>query len=197
MRWSILELLTAALRIRPRRTTNAGLVLRHGLFSTPPATTARLGARCIVLAILLYVTADLAGCDAEKRDLGAAIPSSPPTGPKDSRAKLYETNLYLQGEGGRMFQWFGCDQCHGLAAPGYLNLADTKWRYGGATTDIYASIAGRPGLHSYQGKISSEQTWQLAGYLHTLNKTKPNMRQRQANAQKGEPSGGTWSGALR
>jgi cytochrome c oxidase cbb3-type subunit 3 len=139
----------------------------------------------------------LSACDAEKRELGAHSPSTPPTGVSDPRAKLYETSFYLKGEGGRMFQWFACDQCHGSEAKGYLNLADSQWRHGGATAEIYASIAGRPGLHSFQSEISSEQIWEIAGYLHTLNKTKPEMRQRQANAQKGEPSGSAWAGALR
>jgi cytochrome c oxidase cbb3-type subunit 3 len=172
--------------------------VRHLLPHETPGDPCRAGAKTVVLTLCLYLAATaLSGCDAEKRDLGPTPPSTPPTGPGDPRAKLYETNLYLQGEGGRMFQWFACDQCHGLTAKGMLNLADTQWRYGGATTDIYTSIAGRPGLHSYQGKISSEQIWELAGYLHTLPKTKPAMRWRQAYAQKGEPSGPNWAGAQR
>jgi cytochrome c oxidase cbb3-type subunit 3 len=140
----------------------------------------------------------LAACGVEKRDVGPSPPSSPPSGPSDPRQALYETNAYEMAEGGRMFQWFGCDQCHKDGAPGFLDLSDTRWRQGGATSDIYKAIAdGRPGMPGYADRITSQQIWQIAGFVHGLNAVKPNMRRRNALAQQGEPSGSTWSGAIR
>ncbi len=140
----------------------------------------------------------LAACSAEKRDVGPSPPSSPPTGASDPRQATYQTNAYEMAEGGRMFRWFGCDQCHQDGAPGFLDLADTRWRQGGATADLYRAIAeGRPGMPAYANRITAQQIWQIAGYVHNLNRVKPNMRRRNALAQQGEPSGSTWSGALR
>lgn len=140
----------------------------------------------------------LGGCGVEKRDIGPSAPSSPPTGASDPRQAIYETNVYEMAEGGRTFRWFGCDQCHADQAPGFLNLADTGWRAGGTTADIYRAIAeGRPGMPAYGQRITSQQTWQIAGFVHNLSATKPNMRRRNATAQQGEPSGSTWAGAIR
>lgn len=140
----------------------------------------------------------LAGCGVEKRDIGPAQPVSAPVSPGDPRQIRYATNSYEVAEGGRLFRWIGCDQCHGERAPGFANLADTRWRQGGAVTQIYASIAhGAPGMPGYEGRLTPQQTWQLAGYVHGLNAVKPYMRRRNADGQAGEPSGATWSGALR
>jgi cytochrome c oxidase cbb3-type subunit 3 len=150
------------------------------------------------LAGVLLSTLWIAGCGAEKRAVGPAVPSSAPIGAYDPRAAFYETNAFQLSEGGRLFQWQGCGECHTETAPGAARLTDDSWRYGGTTTAIYASIehgraAGMPG---YGATISSEQIWQLAGYVHGLPKLTPAKRLRAAAAQQGEPQGKHWTGAL-
>jgi cytochrome c oxidase cbb3-type subunit 3 len=140
----------------------------------------------------------LAACSVEKRDVGPSPPGSAPSGPNDPREKHYTTNFYEMSEGGRLFRWIGCDRCHAEGAPGFRNLADAQWRQGGSAPQIYASIAhGAPGMPGYDGLLTPQQIWQLAGYVHGLQEVKPNMRRRNADAQEGEPSGATWSGGLR
>ena len=139
----------------------------------------------------------IAGCQPEKREIGAAPPASPPRGLADSRAADYEANRYEISEGGRMFRWFGCDGCHTDGSPGYLNLTDMVWRQGGSTAEIYRSMAaGAPGMPPYAGRVTPHQTWQVAAYLHWLHAQKPAQRRRSAGAQQGEPSGSTWGGPL-
>jgi cytochrome c oxidase cbb3-type subunit 3 len=141
--------------------------------------------------------AALLGCQVEKRDLGPAPPITPPTGPTDVRAKQYETNRYEVSEGGRMYRWFGCDGCHTERAPGFVNLTDEAWRQGGSTVEIYRAIAaGSDGMPAYAGRITPQQTWQIAGYVHGLHTLKPNVRSRSDDALKGEPSGASWTGPL-
>jgi cytochrome c oxidase cbb3-type subunit 3 len=155
----------------------------------------RLGALGPVLAGFCAIA--ISACDVEKRAIGPSEPSSPPTGAADGRAKRYGTNRYEQAEGGRMFRWFGCDGCHTDPAPGYLDLADSSWRRGGAMSAIYLSIAnGAPGMPPYAGRIPPQQIWQLAGYVRGLHAVKSEVRRRTANAQGGEPSGSTWKGPL-
>jgi cytochrome c oxidase cbb3-type subunit 3 len=141
--------------------------------------------------------AALWGCLPEKRQLGPHPPITPPTGLGDSRSHQYETNRYENSEGSRLFRWLGCDRCHSDPAPGYLDLADTEWRQGGATAQIYRSIAtGTTGMPGYSQRLSPQQIWQIAGYLHGLNVLKPEQRRRNADALQGEPSGDVWRGAL-
>jgi cytochrome c oxidase cbb3-type subunit 3 len=97
-----------------------------------------------------------------------------------------------------MYRWFGCDACHGETSPQQLRLADGRWRYGGSVPQLYRSIAyGRPGMPAYAGRVTSQQIWQLAGYVSSRPQLRPALRQRQSAAQMGEPSGATWPGALR
>ena len=139
----------------------------------------------------------LAGCQVEKREIGPAPPATPPTSVGDARARHYETNRYEMSEGGRLFRWFGCDGCHTDAASDILDLADTTWRHGGSTPEIYRTIAdGAPGMPAYGGRIPPQQTWQVAGYVHGLHELKPDQRRRNSDAQKGEASGPTWQGPV-
>jgi cytochrome c oxidase cbb3-type subunit 3 len=140
----------------------------------------------------------LAGCSAEKRDVGTSPPGTAPTGITDSRQKLYESNHYEQAEGSRLFRWAGCDGCHTETATGGANLPDDRWIHGSSTADIYNTIVnGAPGMPAYGVQFTPRQLWQLSGYVKTLPKTKPNMRRRNNTAQQGEPSGAIWQGALR
>jgi cytochrome c oxidase cbb3-type subunit 3 len=149
-----------------------------------------------IAAVLCAVL--LCGCGAEKRAVGPGLPLTAPTGKADPRARLYEQNAYQVSEGGRMFRWQGCDGCHTETAPGAANLTDPQWRYGGATTDLYTSIAmGRPnGMPAYDGKIAPEQIWQIAGYLHGLPELPKDRRLRQSSDQQGEPQGSQWTGPV-
>ncbi len=153
----------------------------------------RLVAACLVVATAF----GLAACEVEQRHVGSSPPESAPMANNDQRGRFYGSNRYAMSEGGRMFHWFGCDGCHTDPVAGYLNLADRAWRQGGSIPEIYRSIAqGAPGMPAYVGRITPEQTWQLAGYVHGLVDVKPDQRRRNANAQTGEPSASTWRGPL-
>jgi cytochrome c oxidase cbb3-type subunit 3 len=155
----------------------------------------RVRFRCAVLAAACAVT--LAGCEVEKRALQPQAPLTPPTGPADARAKLYESNRYEVSEGGRAFRWAACDSCHTDPAPGYLDLNDDAWRQGGSVPAIYNSIAnGAPGMPAYGARLTPQQIWRLSGYVHGLHELKPEVRRRNASAQQGEPSGSNWPGPL-
>ena len=157
-------------------------------------TGAVSGRRARVAIVALMLTA----CSVEKRHVGPSPPETPPASPGDPRQKHYGGNIYEMSEGGRLFRWIGCDQCHADDAAGFRNLADANWRQGGSVPQIYASITkGAPGMPGYEARLTPQQAWQLAGYVHGLQKVKPNMRRRNAKAQEGEPSGAAWSGALR
>ena len=147
-------------------------------------------------AFLLFLL--MSGCNAESRQVGPTAPATAPNGARDLRKDLYEKNALEQSEGARLFRWSGCDRCHTDGAPGFADLADDRWHFGGSTPEIYRSIAsGRPGMPAYDSRIGSQQLWQIAGYLHGLHKIKPAQRRRQEDAQQGEPSGSSWTGALR
>jgi cytochrome c oxidase cbb3-type subunit 3 len=135
-----------------------------------------------VVAILLT-----AACDREARQLrsppsGGAVSATvsmsslragggeaPP--PSDPRAAMYEGVAYQINEGQRYYEWFNCSGCHahggGDVGPA---LMDDEWRYGGAITQIRASIAdGRPnGMPAFGGMIPDEQLWQIAAYVRSM-----------------------------
>ena len=154
--------------------------------------------RLCVRAALVCLQLALFGCNAEKRELDPSTPAAAPTSRLDARSELYEKNAFEQSEGGRLFRWSGCGACHTDGAPGFANLADDTWRYGGSTPEIYLSIqTGRPGMPAYGSRLGSQALWQIAGYLHVLHTIKPPMRRRQDNALQGEPSAASWTGPLR
>ena len=131
-----------------------------------------------------------AGCDREARDprsstapvsLPAAVSTTilragggeaPP--PVDARGRMYDGNAYQISEGQRYYEWFNCSGCHahggGDIGPA---LMDDEWRYGGAVTQIRASIAeGRPnGMPAFADKIPDEQLWQIAAYVRSMSGT--------------------------
>jgi cytochrome c oxidase cbb3-type subunit 3 len=49
-------------------------------------------------------------------------------------------------------------------------LMDDKWRYGGSTQEIVATILdGRPnGMPSYRNRITEDEAWQLASYVRSM-----------------------------
>jgi mono/diheme cytochrome c family protein len=92
-------------------------------------------------------------------------------GHRCQRAAMYEGNAYQISEGQRYYEWFNCSGCHahggGDIGPA---LMDDEWRYGGAITQIRASIAdGRPnGMPAFGDKIPDEQLWQIAAYVRSM-----------------------------
>jgi cytochrome c oxidase cbb3-type subunit 3 len=100
-------------------------------------------------------------------------------------------------EGARLFRWAGCGGCHTDPAPAHLDLTDGDWIHGGRTPDIYGVIAnGAPGMPALAERLTPQQIWQIAGYLHGLPKLKPEQRRRGDQALAGEPEGPVWIGAL-
>src|ERR1700712_816091 len=140
----------------------------------------------IVLAFLSIATLGLAGCQREERqfrldppvaaalDKIALMPSGIGGAPPETYfalAKPYETNAYNLSEGKRLYSWFACKSCHsdgqGGIGPAFL---DGWWNYGSEMVSIFASIRdGRPdGMPAFRDKMTTEQIWQLAGYVQTI-----------------------------
>ena len=85
--------------------------------------------------------------------------------------KPFVSNAYELSQGKRLYHWFGCAECHadgqGGIGPPFL---DGWWQYGPDVVSIFVSISeGRPGgMPSFKTKLTTEQIWQLAGYIHIL-----------------------------
>ena len=85
--------------------------------------------------------------------------------------KPYETNAYDLSQGKRLYTWFGCKSCHGEgqggAGPSFL---DGWWNYGPEMVSVFSSIRdGRPhGMPAFRDAMTTEQIWQLAGYVRTI-----------------------------
>ena len=62
-----------------------------------------------------------------------------------------------------------CDGCHGGGATWFAapSLIDGRWRYGGADSSVFRSIAGgRPrGMPAFGGLLEERTIWQLVSYL--------------------------------
>jgi cytochrome c oxidase cbb3-type subunit 3 len=121
-----------------------------------------------VLALALA----LGACDRETRPTGhEPVHQSAPTSAQDPRGRRYEANAYAIGQGQHLFRWMNCNGCHANGGGGMgPALMDDAWRYGANIEDIYTSIdRGRPnGMPSFHGKLTEEQTWQLAAYVRAL-----------------------------
>lgn len=136
--------------------------------------------------LLLGFTVALTGCQREERSLRldpplaqaldriALMPNGIGGAPPAIYFALglpYETNAYNLGQGKRLYAWFGCRSCHadgeGGAGPAFL---DGWWDYGPDAVSIFASIRdGRPhGMPAFRDKMTTEQIWQLAGYVQTI-----------------------------
>jgi cytochrome c oxidase cbb3-type subunit 3 len=88
-----------------------------------------------------------------------------------AKGQPFETNAYQLSQGKRLYAWFNCQGCHadggGGAGPA---LMDGWWRYGPDAVSIFLSIRdGRPnGMPAFANRMTTEQIWQLTGYLRTL-----------------------------
>lgn len=148
-------------------------------------------ARATIAALCLAAT----GCSAEKRQVGPQPPLTPPWTSNDPRAPILETNVFEVSEGGRLFRWYACGNCHTDGAAGAANLARTD---GPPRTlvQLYGAIADGP-AHAYDDKIGAQQIWRLAAYVKSLPSTPDHKRRRASADQQGEPQGEAWTGPLR
>ena len=137
-------------------------------------------ASAAVVACLLFLTA----CERENRHLSDPPESGPrapllsdlrpgasPPSPDDPRDAAYDGNATHIANGQRYFQAFNCNGCHFNGGGGIgPALMDDKWRYGGKTEQIAASILqGRPnGMPAFRDKIPEQQVWEIAAYVRSL-----------------------------
>jgi cytochrome c oxidase cbb3-type subunit III len=138
-------------------------------------------------AILAVFTAFLLfGCEREERQLRLDPPiataldhlrlmpngiSGAPPEVYFALDKPYESNAYELSQGKRLYSWFGCKSCHGDGQGGIgPSFLDGWWLYGPEMISITSSIRdGRPhGMPAFKDKMTSEQIWQLAGYVQTI-----------------------------
>jgi cytochrome c oxidase cbb3-type subunit 3 len=137
------------------------------------------------LVVLLAAFA-LPGCEREERQLRLDPPlaaaldglrlmpngiSGAPPEVYFALDKPYESNAYYLNQGKRLYSWFGCESCHGDGRGGIgPSFLDGWWLYGPEMVSIAASIRdGRPhGMPPFRDKMTSEQIWQLAGYIQTI-----------------------------
>ena len=75
-------------------------------------------------------------------------------------------------KGALLFTAMNCDGCHGGEGSGWVgpNLADGRWRYGGADAEVFTSIYyGRAkGMPAFGGTLGAEGVWTLVTYLRSL-----------------------------
>ncbi len=141
---------------------------------------------CIPLAMLM-----LSACKRETRELRidppvqAALNQVAPMAnringsPPQVIAALgspYGDNAYQLDQGKRVFEWFNCNGCHasggGDTGPALMN---GWWRYGPDPVSIFLSIRdGRPnGMPAFADRLTTEQIWQLEGYVRTIGSYRP------------------------
>ena len=74
--------------------------------------------------------------------------------------------------GATLFTAMNCDGCHGGDGAGWVgpNLADGRWRYGGADNEVFSSIYfGRPkGMPAFGGAMGANAIWSIVAYLKSL-----------------------------
>jgi cytochrome c oxidase cbb3-type subunit 3 len=144
-------------------------------------------ARRVLACCGVFVALAVSGCEREKRDMRLDPPiaaamddirllpnriSGAPPEVYFVQDKPYEHNAYQLNQGKRLYTWFGCATCHsadgsGGAGPSFL---DGWWLYGPEMVSVAASIRdGRPhGMPAFRDKMTTEQVWQLAGYIRTI-----------------------------
>jgi cytochrome c oxidase cbb3-type subunit 3 len=74
--------------------------------------------------------------------------------------------------GAQLFAAMNCDGCHNTGGSGWVgpNLADGRWRYGGADAEVFSSIFyGRPkGMPAFGGVLGADGVWTLVTYIRSL-----------------------------
>ncbi|WP_426954391.1 c-type cytochrome [Muricoccus radiodurans] len=146
-------------------------------------------ARVACLALLLLPGLLLSGCKREARDtrldppvaealdavavMPVGINGRPPRAIA-AMGEPYRTNAYQLSQGKRLYAGFNCAGCHadggGNTGPA---LMDGWWRYGPDAVSIFLSLRdGRPnGMPAFRDRMTTEQMWQLTGYLQSLGAT--------------------------
>jgi len=140
----------------------------------------------VAILLLLGSVVHLAGCQREERSLRldpplahaldgiALMPNGISGAPPEVYFALdrpYEVNAFNLSQGKRLYAWFGCRTCHGDGeggvGPAFL---DGWWDYGPEMVSIFASIRdGRPhGMPAFHDQMTTEQIWQLAGYVQAI-----------------------------
>jgi mono/diheme cytochrome c family protein len=98
--------------------------------------------------------------------------SPPPTRPLENP---FAGQAAAVEEGGKLFQAFNCDGCHGVGAVGAWapNLADGRWRYGGSPGVIFGTIYGgrANGMPAFGGALPESSIWKIVTYLQSLQPT--------------------------
>lgn len=128
-------------------------------------------------------------CRTEHRYEGRAAPPGagrsfdPPTasffaGPPrkiDTMPNPYEGNVHAIDEGGRLYEWFNCNGCHGAIGGGAIGppLRDAAWIYGSSAEHVYRSIAdGRAqGMPAFGGRIPEDSLWKIVAFVRALGET--------------------------
>jgi cytochrome c oxidase cbb3-type subunit 3 len=84
----------------------------------------------------------------------------------------HQGDAAIAKNGALLFTTMNCDGCHGGDGAGWVgpNLADGRWRYGGADEEVFNSIYyGRPkGMPAFGGALGAEGVWTLVTYLRSL-----------------------------
>jgi cytochrome c oxidase cbb3-type subunit III len=84
----------------------------------------------------------------------------------------HQGDAAIAKNGALLFTTMNCDGCHGGDGSGWVgpNLADGRWRYGGADAEVFNSIYyGRPkGMPAFGGALGAEGVWTLVTYLRSL-----------------------------
>lgn len=148
--------------------------------------TSRVATASLVLAVLAIASCDrnrsepaakqetpkpeTAALPAIRYDAHVAAGGNEPAG--QSVDNPYKGDAQRAQTGARLFASMNCDGCHGSGGVGWVgpNLADGRWRYGGADKEVFYSIFyGRPkGMPAYGGVAGVEGTWMLVTYLKSL-----------------------------
>jgi cytochrome c oxidase cbb3-type subunit III len=141
--------------------------------------------RSLPIALILGMTI-LAGCKREIRDLRADPPVSAALNDVKPMANRingaipvvtpalgdpYENNAWQLSQGKRLYTWFNCKGCHADGGGGIAPaLLDGWWRYGPDRVSVFLSIrdGGPNGMPAFGDHLTTEQIWQLTGYVRTV-----------------------------
>jgi cytochrome c oxidase cbb3-type subunit 3 len=145
----------------------------------------RLPRRFVVLGVSLLAAVMLQACEPRSQAPALAGPAPLPAIRYEANVSAggrappggilrnpYSGNAGIAKNGAQLFSAMNCDGCHGAGAAGWVgpNLADGRWRYGGADEEIFNSIYyGRPrGMPAFGGALGTEGAWILVTYLKSL-----------------------------
>lgn len=116
----------------------------------------------------------LGGCDRPRERIGASAPSGGFIDDRRTPATIIDNPLEGQPAaveaGKQLFTQMNCVGCHGYDLKGGTmapDLTDRYWRYGGAPSQIYLSIAnGRPeGMPAWRDALPASEIWKLVSYI--------------------------------